>query len=100
VLVALGILKIIFILYTGLFTACSDCKIFCDCIGQAKFPFEDTIKEFLLGCLRCICICCKKGWIETKKATAEAGTAAAALTGDVQCHCICITVHLFFGHVD
>jgi len=52
-------------------------------IGQAKFPFEDQIKEFLLGCLRCICICCKKGWIETKKATTEAGTAAAALTGDV-----------------
>ncbi|XP_065919343.1 hapless 2-like [Dysidea avara] len=67
VLVALGILKVIFILYTG----------------QAKFPFEDQIKQFFLGILKCICICCKKGWIEAKKTTIEAGTAAAALTGDI-----------------
>jgi len=46
-------------------------------------PFEKQIKQFLLGVLRCVFICCRKCWIETRKATVEAGTAVGALTGDV-----------------
>ena len=46
-------------------------------------PFEKQIKQFLLGVLRCLSICCRKCWIETRKATAEVGTAAGAFAGEV-----------------
>ena len=52
-------------------------------VGQAKLPFEKQIKRFLLGVLKCVCICCKKCWIEARKATTEAGTAIAGFSGDV-----------------
>ena len=52
-------------------------------VGQAKLPFEKQIKQFLLGVVKCIFICCRKCWIETRKATTEAGTAVAAFSGDV-----------------
>ena len=46
-------------------------------------PFEKQIKQFLLGTLRCVSICCRKCFIEARKATAEVGTAAGALAGEV-----------------
>ena len=52
-------------------------------VGQTKMPFEKQIKQFLLGTLRCVSICCRKCFIEARKATAEVGTAAGALAGEV-----------------
>ena len=75
-------------LYTGKdisFSLCNLCTVLCYA-GQTKMPFEKQIKQFLLGVLRCVFICCRKCMIEARKATAEAGTAVGALAGDVYNH--------------
>lgn len=46
-------------------------------------PFEKQIKQFLIGVLKCVFICCRKCWIEARKVTAEAGTAVGAFSVEV-----------------
>lgn len=62
----------------------------CTCyVGQTRMPFEKQIKQFLLGVLRCVTICCRKCLIEARKVTAEAGTAAGAFAGEVYSNLYC-----------